>query len=161
MLSVKCRLVYMPDTTKRLVDKNYAAHDEITGFSDGYPFLMIGRSSLDDLNRRLTNSLPINRFRPNIVFTGGSPYEEDLIKEFKINDINFYGAKLCARCTITTVNQDDASKSNEPLKTLAFYRQKNNKIYFGQNLLHKGEGVIRIGDTIEVIKINCINDEKD
>jgi uncharacterized protein len=155
MLSVKCRLVYMPDTTKRLVDKNYAANDELTGFSDGYPFLIIGQSSLDDLNRRLTNSLPINRFRPNIVFTGGSPYEEDCIKEFKINTIIFYGVKLSARCTITTVNQDDASKSQEPLKTLASYRQKNNNIYFGQNLLHSGEGVIKTGDKIEVIKVNC------
>jgi uncharacterized protein YcbX len=40
----------------------------------------------------------------------------------------------------------------EPLKTLASYRQFNNKIYFGQNLLHEGEGVISIGDSIGVIE---------
>ena len=67
--------------------------------------------------------------------------------------MNFFGVKLCARCTITTVNQHDASKSVEPLRTLASYRQKNNKVYFGQNLLHRGTGSIQVGDTIEVIKM--------
>ena len=142
----------MPDSTKRSVDKNYANNNEVTSFSDGYPFLIIGESSLDDLNKRLGDPLPINRFRPNIVFTGGTPYEEDMMMHFTINSVNFFGVKLCARCTIPTVNQNDASKSVEPLRTLATYRQKNNKVYFGQNLLHHGIGSIHVGDTIEVIK---------
>jgi uncharacterized protein YcbX len=29
---------------------------------------------------------------------------------------------------------------------------KNNKIYFGQNLLHHGEGEIHVGDSINVIE---------
>lgn len=152
MLSVRCRLVYMPDSTKRSVDKNYAYHNEVTSFSDGYPTLIIGQSSLDDLNNRLPEPLPINRFRPNIVFTGGVPYEEDMMMQFTINSVNFFGVKLCARCTIPTVNQNDASKSAEPLRTLASYRQKNNKVYFGQNLLHRDTGFIHVGDTIEVIE---------
>lgn len=143
MLSVNCRLVYMPDSSSRLVDEKYANNNEINSFSDGYPFLILGQSSLDDLNKRLTHTLPVNRFRPNIVFTGAAPYEEDTMEEFAINNIIFYGVKLCARCTIPTVNQDNASKSKEPLNTLAIFRQKNNKIYFGQNLLAKGFGSIR------------------
>jgi uncharacterized protein len=152
MLPVNCRLVYMPDSTKRLVDKNYAQDNEVTAFSDGYPILIIGQSSLDDLNKRLAEPLPINRFRPNIVFTGGAPNEENVMMHFTINSVNFFGVKLCARCTITTVDQYDASKSVEPLRTLASYRQKNNKVYFGQNLLHHGSGSIHVGDKIEVIK---------
>jgi uncharacterized protein YcbX len=152
MLSVRCRLVYMPDSTKRLVDKNYAHDSELTSFADGYPILIIGQSSLDDLNKRLEEPLPINRFRPNIVFTGGGPYEEDMMMHFTINSVNFFGVKLCARCTIPNVNQNDASKSAEPLRTLASYRQKNNKVYFGQNLLHRGTGSIHVGDTIEIIE---------
>ncbi len=151
-LSITCRLVYMPDSTRRLVDKTYANNNEIAAFSDGYPFLIIGQSSLDDLNKRLADPLPMNRFRPNIVFTGGLPYEEDIMMHFTINSVDFFGVKLCARCTITTVDQYDASKSVEPLRTLASYRQKNNKIYFGQNLLHRGAGSIHVGDSIEVIK---------
>lgn len=155
MLFLKCRLVYMPGSTKRCVDKSYAFNKEITGFSDAFPFLIIGQSSLNDLNSRLTEPLPINRFRPNIVFSGGKPFEEDVMEHFTINHINFYGVKLCARCLITTINQDNADKAKEPLQTLATYRRKNNKIYFGQNVLHNGAGKINVGDTIEIIKANA------
>ena len=154
MLAINCRLVYMPGSSKRFVDEQYAINHEITSFSDGYPFLIIGQASLDDLNYRLAGALPINRFRPNIVFTGGKPYEEDAMEHFTINNVNFYGVKLSARCVITTVNQDNADTSKEPLRTLATYRQNNNKIYFGQNLLANGEGIIKVGGIIKVIKIN-------
>jgi uncharacterized protein YcbX len=155
MLSTKCRLVFMPNWTKRNIDNKYAFNKEITSLSDGFPFLIIGQSSLNELNTKLSEPLPINRFRPNIVFTGGEPFEEDIMEHFIINHINFYGVKLCARCVITTINQDNAAKAKEPLKTLASFRMKNNKIYFGQNLLHNGEGRISLGDTIEVKKINA------
>lgn len=151
-LNKQCRLVYMPDTTARMVDKKYAANNEITSFSDAYPVLIIGQSSLDEVNSRLTDPLPINRFRPNIVFTGAKPFEEDTMEEFEINGIGFFGVQLCARCVVTTINQDEATKGKEPLKTLASYRMKGNKIYFGQNLLHMGEGVITVGDAIKIKK---------
>jgi uncharacterized protein YcbX len=152
ILSFKCKLVYMPDEVHRKVDLNYAVNNEITSFSDGYPLLMIGQASLDELNSRLTKPLPINRFRPNIVFTGGTPHEEDILEHFTINDINLYGVKPCARCTITTINHETAEKGKEPLKTLAKYRAKNNNIYFGQNVLHSGYGEIKVGDEIKVVK---------
>jgi uncharacterized protein len=152
MLSTPCRLVHMPDQTQRRVDGRYSHNKEITSFSDGYPFLVIGQSSLDDLNNRVAEKLPINRFRPNIVFTGGKPYEEDTLVHFTINDIHFYGVKLCSRCVITTINQDTIKKSKEPLRTLSKYRMKNNKIYFGQNLLHQGEGFITVGDELKPIE---------
>jgi uncharacterized protein YcbX len=153
-LNADCRLVYMPDSTERKVDKKYAIHDDITNFSDGYPILIIGHASLDDLNNRLTESLPINRFRPNIVFTGGIPYEEDGMEHFRINDLDFYGVKPSARCVVTTTNQETGIAGKEPLKTLATYRSKNNKVYFGQNVLMKGQGKINVGDPIEIIKQN-------
>lgn len=133
-LSMQCRLVYMPDSEKRKVDPEYAGENDITSFSDGYPLLIIGQASLDDLNSRLAKPLSINRFRPNIVFTGGKPHDEDIMAHVKINNIDLYGVKLCARCTITTINQATAEKAKEPLKTLATYRMKNNKIYL--SLIH-------------------------
>jgi uncharacterized protein YcbX len=157
MLSLNCRLVYMPDSTKRAVDTRYASNQEITNLSDGYPFLIIGQSSLDDLNARLQQPLPVNRFRPNIVFTGGEPFLEDAMKHFSINGLEFFGVKKCARCVITTVNQDDGIKSKEPLKTLSTYRQVENNIYFGQNLLHKGEGTIAVGDPIIIHHLAKMN----
>jgi uncharacterized protein YcbX len=149
-LGISCRLVYMPDTTHRQVDSRYAQNKEITSFSDGYPLLLISQASLDDLNNRLPAPLPMDRFRPNIVFNGGVPFQEDMMKEFAIGGIRFFGVKLCARCTITTIDQQTAEKAKEPLKTLSTYRTKNNNIYFGQNLLFEGSGTIRLGDTITI-----------
>ena len=153
-LGIKCRLVYTPDSTLRIVDQRYAHEDSITSFADAYPFLLIGQGSLDDLNSKLVEQLPMNRFRPSIVFTGGEAFSEDLYGHFTINNIDFFGVKLCARCVMTTVNQDTAIKGKEPLKTLAKYRFKNNKILFGQNLIHEGSGEISIGDELVVLQEN-------
>ncbi len=151
-LSVPCKLVYMPAHSKRLVDQRYAFNNEITGFADGYPLLMIGNQSLSDLNNRLATPLSMDRFRPNIVFDGGMPYDEDLMEEFSINGINMSGVKLCARCVITCTDQSTGEKSKEPLHTLSAYRVLNNKIYFGQNVIHSGTGIISVGDQLFVTK---------
>ncbi|MFZ1714951.1 MAG: MOSC N-terminal beta barrel domain-containing protein, partial [Saprospiraceae bacterium] len=63
-INMDCRLVYMPDDSIRKVDPRYAADGEITSFSDGYPILLLGQASLDDLNQRMADPIPINRFRP-------------------------------------------------------------------------------------------------
>ena len=149
-LGVGCHLAYMPDDSIREVDHRYASQHEITSFTDGYPTLLIGQASLDDLNARLAIPLPMNRFRPSIVFEGGAAFMEDELGKFFINGIAFTAVKPCARCTITTINQDTAEGSKEPLKTLSSYRKKNNKILFGQNLLHQGEGKVRIGDELVI-----------
>lgn len=150
VLGLQCKLAWMPETSNRRVDKRYAQQDEIVSFADGYPILLIGQASLDDLNSRLVNPLGMDRFRPNIVFTGGEPFLEDRLQTFTINGISFSGVKPCARCVMTTIDQHTLSTTKEPLKTLATYRQKNNKILFGQNLLHRGEGTINIGDSLTV-----------
>ncbi|MDE3182220.1 MAG: MOSC domain-containing protein [Bacteroidota bacterium] len=153
-LGIRCSLVYMPDSTERRVDPKYAINNDITSFSDAYPILIIGQASLDDLNSRLAEPIPVNRFRPNIVFTGGTPYEEDGMEHFSINDLDFYGVKPSARCVVTTTNQETGIAGKEPLKTLATYRSKNNKVYFGQNVLMKGKGKINVGDPIEIVRQN-------
>ncbi len=150
-LSIECRAVYMPDSSKRKLDSNYeTGPDGINSFSDDYPILMIGQASLDDLNSRLQNLVPMNRFRPNLVFTGGLPYQEDSMKEFKVNGIHFYGVKLCGRCMITCTNQETTEREKEPLKTLATYRSIGNKVCFGQNVICGSGGSISVGDIIEV-----------
>lgn len=153
-LGMSARLVYMPDSSLRPTDPRYTNEGMVTSFSDGYPMLVIGQASLDDLNSRMPAALPIDRFRPNIVFTGGEPYSEDTMKHIVINRINMYGVKLCARCVMTTVDQDNATKGKEPLKTLAKYRLKNNKIYFGQNLVHSGIGILNVGDELNVLELH-------
>ncbi|HVU54557.1 MAG TPA: MOSC N-terminal beta barrel domain-containing protein [Puia sp.] len=153
-LNIPCRLVYMPETTQRKVDPDYAHQDEITSFSDGFPLLLIGQASLDDLNSRMSVPLPMERFRPNIVFTGGAPYQEDEMKKFKIGNITFYGVKPCARCVMTTIDTSTGEKGKEPLRTLSQYRLKDKKVLFGQNLLIDSPfnpGPISIGDVITIL----------
>jgi uncharacterized protein len=145
-LGTPCHLVYMPDEALRAVDKKYATNNEITSFSDGYPILLISQASLDDLNQRLPVPVPMDRFRPNIVITGSAPYAEDELTLFSINNLRFAGVKLCARCVLTTIDQATGEAGKDPLKTLAGYRTRNNKVLFGQNLLHYGTGSIRVGD---------------
>jgi uncharacterized protein YcbX len=149
-LNTNCRLVHMPDETARITDPCYAPEGSITSFADGYPFLLIGQASLDELNGRLDHPLPMDRFRPNIVFTGGSPYQEDSLQTFSIHNIRFHGVKLCARCMITTIDQATTRQGKEPLRTLARYRARDNKILFGQNLVHEGIGELAVGDELEL-----------
>ena len=153
MLQVKCRLVYMPVSTLRQVDQQYAQPGQITSFADAYPVLIVGQASLDELNSRLKEAIPMDRFRPNIVFTGGEPFQEDRMQYFNIGKVNFHGVKPCARCQVITIDQESGVAGKEPLKTLSAYRKKNNKVYFGQNLLHEGEGAISIGDELVVKKL--------
>ncbi len=147
-LKTACELVYMPEGINRLVDTAYAKNNEITSFSDGYPLLIIGQSSLDELNSKLAEPVSIDRFRPNIVFTPGTPHIEDHWNHFTINAINFFGVKTCGRCVVTTIDQQTSIAGKEPLRTLATYRTFDNKIKFGMNLLHKGEGMIKFGQEI-------------
>ncbi|MEW6652188.1 MAG: MOSC N-terminal beta barrel domain-containing protein [Bacteroidota bacterium] len=151
-LNIKCKLLFMPDETKRKVDSEYASNNEITSLSDGYPFLIIGQPSLDDLNRRLIDIVPANRFRPNLVFTGGAPFEEDEMKRFTICDVSFFSVKQCSRCVVITINQNTAQKSEEPLRTLSSYRNFGGKVNFGMNLLHSGSGIIKVGDEIKIVE---------
>lgn len=151
-LLVKCKLVYMPDASLRKVDTRYALNNEITSFSDGYPILLISEASLDDLNQRLQTPVTMQHFRPNLVIKGCLPYEEDEMGEFELNGISFWGVKLCARCVVTTINPITATRGKEPLKTLATYRQQDNKIFFGQNILYNKKGFIHAGDSLTITR---------
>ena len=150
LLGINCRLVYMPDYSLRYIDQDYAKDNELVSFADGYPFLIIGESTLLDLNNRLANQIPMNRFRPNFVFSGGDAFEEDDWEKFKIEEVSFLAVKPCGRCIITTIDQDSAERSNEPLKTLSSYRRKNNSVLFGQNLILEIGGIVKIGDQLIV-----------
>jgi uncharacterized protein YcbX len=150
-LGKRCRLVVFPETNTRQIDPVYALDEEQVSLADGYPLLAIGQVSLDDLNSRLTEKLPMNRFRPNIVFTGGEAYEEDGWKNFSIGNNRFIAVKPCSRCVLTTVDQETGNKGKEPLTTLSTYRRHNGKVYFGQNIIPVDTGVISVGESISVI----------
>ncbi len=154
-LGMNCRLVSMPETTKRKVNPFYAVRKfkDTVSFADGYPFMLIGEASLEDLNSRLETRVRMNRFRPNFVVAGSGPFAEDDWKRIRIGSTEFHVVKPCERCVITTVDQEKGEKGKEPLKTLSEYRNQNGKVLFGQNLIADiAGGTIRVGDEVELIE---------
>ena len=93
---------------------------------------------------RMATPLPMNRFRPNIVVRGRPAWEEDAWRELRGEQLSLSVLKPCSRCNTTTVDQTDASRGIEPLRTLAGFRRQGNKVYFGQNLLHAGPGELAV-----------------
>jgi uncharacterized protein len=152
ILGIDCKLVYLPDESLRYVDNHFAKNNEQTRFSDGFPLLLIGEESLNDLNSRLQKKLTMRSFRPNIVVNDCDAYAEDSWNNFIINKSEFSAVKACSRCIITTIDPDTAEKSKdrEPLKTLQTYRQKDRQVFFGQNILFKVDevGLLAIGDEL-------------
>ncbi len=150
-LGIKCKLVYMPDDCERLVDTKYVERNELVSFADAYPMLLIGEESLRDLNDRLPEPVLMDRFRPNFVISGTVAFEEDTYSKLAIGGHSFEAVKPCARCTVTTVNQQSGEMGKEPLRTLATYRTKDNKTYFGENLVSVGgSGTVKVGDELLV-----------
>ena len=155
-LDQSCRLVYMPDSTQRLVDPVYAGQQETVSFADGFPVLLLSQGALDALGDKLGRTVPSNRFRPNIVIDGCEPHAEDKWQRIRIGVMEFDVAKPCARCVMPSIEQSSAEKDKDILRTLADYRRWADaegvrQIFFGQNLLYRGEGRISIGDELEVI----------
>ena len=148
-LGMALYLVVMPESSERKMDPRYAVQGESVSFADGMPYILIGQSSLDDLNQRLNEPVRMDRFRPNLVFSGGEAYAEDQFKQLQIGEVGFQVVKPCGRCVLITVNQQTAEQGKEPLATLATYRTVNNKVYFGQNAVALTQGIVRVGDPIQ------------
>lgn len=149
-LEINCKLCYMDTAAVRKADPDFAMHGEEVSFADGFPYLIIGEASLELLDSKLADKLSMNRFRPNLVFAGGYPHQEDDFNDLSIGEVHFYGVKPCSRCVVTTIDQEEGTAGKEPLKTLATYRKVGSKIKFGMNVLSKNEGTIRIGDRLEM-----------
>lgn len=180
VLSKKCRLIRMPESSERHVSEKFDTGKDIVSFADGYPLLLIGAASLDEVNERIRQGYekggdrsvpapyPMNRFRPNVVVTGTNPFEEDRWAKIKIGEAIFRVVKPCARCVITTVDQVTGEfDGKEPLKTLASFRMAKQvhpgnfedfghgptAVLFGENLIPESDSSsIGVGDKVEMIE---------
>jgi uncharacterized protein len=147
-LGVRCELVYMPDETVRATDARFG--EGRVGFADGFPFLVASLDSRAELARRGAD-VPIERFRANIVVEGAEPFAEDRWRRIRIGRVAFRVAKPCARCVVTTIDPALGKASgSEPLRTLSAFRDSDEGVLFGMNLIHEGRGTIAVGDEVEV-----------
>lgn len=152
VLATPCRLVYMPDDTKRRVDGIYASQGETVGFADAFPLLLISRASLDDLNSRLPTAVPMNRFRPNLEVEGCEAFAEDGWRRIRIGELEFDVAKPCSRCVVPSIIQESGARDPHINRALASFRRRERQIYFGQNLLYRQLGKLSVGDSVEVLE---------
>ncbi|MEP6942892.1 MAG: MOSC N-terminal beta barrel domain-containing protein [Betaproteobacteria bacterium] len=147
------RLVRFDPEERRYCNPQYAGNDGAHhAFADGYPVLVISVASLADLNGRLDDPLPMNRFRPNMVIDGVDAFDEDHFTEIGIGDITLRLVKPCVRCRITTTDQVTAEVGIEPLPTLASYRRDDalEGVTFGMNaIVAAGAGAtLAVGDAV-------------
>ena len=149
----KCQLVRMEDNAIR--KSTIGKPDKLSSFADITPFLIIGESSLNDLNGKMKTPIPISRFRPNFVFSGGDAFVEDKWDEFKIGDILFKKYKKCGRCKVTTIDQDTGEKrGEEPLETLGKYRKEDRQLNFGIRASlgeSDGKAVVKLNDEVKAL----------
>lgn len=154
-LGIKCHLVFMDASIQRLIDPGYAKQEEQVSFADGFPLLLATQQSLDDVNKRMEDEeVDMRRFRPNLVIDGDNKaFAEDDWKQIQIGTVVFDIVKPCSRCVMTTIDPDTGLKSEEgvPLTTLKQYRSDTKGIYFGQNMIPRNEGVLRVGDSVTLL----------
>lgn len=152
LLNQPVELVYFGEHSTRFTSRR---PDQPVAFADGYPFLLTTQASLDDLNKSGPQINEMERFRPNIVISGNEAFNEDTWKRIRIGDVIFENVKPCVRCLFITLDPDTAERSpkGEPLRTLAKYRIFDKEgVTFGVNLVTENEGVIAVGDEVEILE---------
>ncbi|MHA4869193.1 MOSC domain-containing protein [Duganella sp. PWIR1] len=159
-IGVPCRLARFHANAQRLVSTKWTdGLQAITMFSDGYPILVAGAASLDDLNQKLVaagrQALPMNRFRPNLVIDGIEAFEEDYAESFQLGEVILKPVKPCPRCPMPSVDQATGEFGPDPLDIMQSYRAKpelEGALCFGMNsILIAGEDQrVRVGQEIAV-----------
>ncbi|MEJ1965708.1 MAG: MOSC N-terminal beta barrel domain-containing protein [Gammaproteobacteria bacterium] len=124
-------------------------------FSDGFPILVCNSASLEHLNSRMPEPVPMERFRPNIVLDGLEPFEEDRISELRFGAVTLRLVKPCTRCVITATDQHTGQPSTNPLPVLRAFRFNKALmgVTFGENaVIAQGVGeVLKVAATCSVV----------
>jgi uncharacterized protein YcbX len=138
LLSEAVRLVRVVDAPKRIASPQFAGPTPVpVSFSDGFPMLVCNRASLDYLNTRMPEPIPMERFRPNIVLQGLPPFAEDRIASLEIGGVRLRLVKPCTRCVITSTDQRTGERSRNPLPVLREFRFDRDLmgVTFGENAI--------------------------
>ncbi len=159
-IGVPCRLVRFHAGATRFASAKWTADVAApTLFSDAFPLLLAGSSSLADLNDKLTAAgraaIPMNRFRPNLVIDGIEAFEEDYVDTFTLGGAQLKPVKPCARCPMPSVDQATGVPGPDPLDILRTYRTKpamDDAICFGMNcIVTAGDGErVYVGQAVAV-----------
>jgi uncharacterized protein YcbX len=157
-IGTPCRLARFHAKATRAVSQKWTKGVAAsTLFSDGYPVLIAGSASLEDVNQRLRaagrDAIPMNRFRPNVVIDGIEAFEEDYVESFELGEAVLAPVKPCSRCPMPSVDQATGTFGPDPLDILQSYRAKpelDGAICFGMNaIVTEGAGQrLRVGQQV-------------
>jgi uncharacterized protein len=155
------KLVHMDAEAERFVGAEWAGAAAPVAFADGFPILVTTTGSLADLNRTLAEKgqepVGMERFRTNILIDCDEPWAEDLWESIVIAGIAFDLVKPCARCIMTTQDQTTGERiGGSPIQGLSEKRMSADRrvpgVLFGWNAVPRGEGILRLGDAVEVVR---------
>jgi uncharacterized protein len=130
------RLVRVPTHTERTANPAFAGSTPAPmGFADGFPVLVCNEASLQDLNDRLPERIPMERFRPNVVLEGLPAWAEDHIDSLTVGEVTLRLVKPCTRCTIPSIDQHSGQPSTDPVPVLRQFRfdKALRGVTFGEN----------------------------
>jgi uncharacterized protein YcbX len=154
------RLVFFDDHASRTASAEWAGEDSPVTFADGYQVLVTTTGSLAALNADMQahgeGSIGMERFRPNIVLDHDEAFAEDGWDGIEIAGIRFDFVKPCARCIMTTQDQQTGSREGaNPMPAMGRIRMSADRRVpgplFGWNAVPRNTGHIRIGDAATVI----------
>ena len=153
VMGFACGLVYMGDHHHRPVSHEGAEFDDEVSFADSAPLLLISTGSLADLNARLARPVTMRHFRPNLVVDARAPFTEDGWVGIAAGSAVLAVSWPCSRCVLTTVDPGTGERDagGEPLETLKTYRRVGPRVMFGQNLVPRRPGTVRVGDAVRLL----------
>ncbi|MEN9958185.1 MAG: hypothetical protein RLZZ474_429 [Bacteroidota bacterium] len=153
LLQEPVRLVMQQQDAPRIIKDIYQTQgSNQSSFADSLPILLASDASYERVGAVYGQSFDPLRFRANLLISGCDAFEEDTFAELAINAVQLFGAKLCARCQLVNVEPATGQVDKSMLKALASFRQKDNKVYFGQQMVPISLGKIKVGDEVLVIK---------
>ena len=153
-------------------EANEILADRSVRFVNESQFLIVNRSSLDDLKSRLmTTSLEdsdlggekkeesanrrLSNLRWNLVIEGPPALDEDRWISLSIgSEHHLTISGDCARCRMITIDPSTGLSSREPLHTLSMYRRKHGRVIFGVLAVHEptlNPQLIKVGMPVQIV----------
>jgi len=149
------RLFQLSTIFSRVIDPAFQTEkSKISSFADSLPILLCSEASFNHMDSLVDQPLDWRRFRPNIIVSNQTAFEEDTWQEISIgSSVKLFGAKACARCQLINVDPNNGNVDSTVLKALSQTRKFENKVYFGQQFVPISLGEIKVDDLITVHKL--------
>jgi hypothetical protein len=148
-IGVDARFLRIAPVLDRRANPEYAGTTLApVSFADGFPMLIVNFASLEYLNSKMPEPVPLERFRPSIVLDGLEPFAEDRIAALEFDNVTLRLVKPCTRCVITSTDQQTGNPASNPLPVLRTFRfdRRLMGVTFGENAVIAAG----VGETLEL-----------